>query len=721
MKYFNRLLISLLIVAFAFGLTMAEEGMYPLSEIHKLDLQKKGLQISPQEIYNPNDISIIDAICIVGRGCTGSFVSEDGLILTNHHCAYGAVQSASTKEKDYIKDGFIAQSREEEIIAKGYTIRITESYEDVSQKVLNAVSEKMTLVERSKAIEKKIKQIEKEAEDKNPGKRADVSEMFKGKTYVLFIYTNLKDVRMVYIPPHSIGNFGGEIDNWEWPRHTGDFSFLRVYVAPDGSSAEYSEDNIPYQPKKFLQVAPDGINEEDFAFILGYPGSTYRHRTSHFLSYDEEVYMPYVIDFYDWMIETMEKISESDRAVALKHLNTIERLANVSKKYKGRLQGLDRLNRVSKKMEEEKTLQEFIEADANRKDKYGNTLTEISEIYKEKRLVAERELILYYFKYHRSSKLLRYAYTIYEGAIEREKDDLDRKSDYMDKNFKLTKKYIMLSYNDYYEATDKIILREMFLKAANLLKRNTIPAISKIIEGKNKNQAIDEFIENAYKNTKLTNEEFLKKYLNASKEEVEKLDDPFIKLVKELYPTYQELDDIQKARKGSLDKLAAKLIDVKKQYKGKDFIPDANFTLRFTYGYIRGYTPRDAVYCSPITTVNGILEKNTGNDPFNAPPKVLELIKKEDFGRFRHPKYNSVPVGILYDMDTTGGNSGSPVLNAKGELVGLNFDRAFEATINDYYWSKEYSRSIGVDIRYILWILQKYGEVDYLLKEMNIE
>ena len=721
MKYFNRLLISLLIVAFAFGLTMAEEGMYPLSEIHKLDLQKKGLQISPQEIYNPNDISIIDAICIVGRGCTGSFVSEDGLILTNHHCAYGAVQSASTKEKDYIKDGFIAQSREEEIIAKGYTIRITESYEDVSQKVLNAVSEKMTLVERSKAIEKKIKQIEKEAEDKNPGKRADVSEMFKGKTYVLFIYTNLKDVRMVYIPPHSIGNFGGEIDNWEWPRHTGDFSFLRVYVAPDGSSAEYSEDNIPYQPKKFLQVAPDGINEEDFAFILGYPGSTYRHRTSHFLSYDEEVYMPYVIDFYDWMIETMEKISESDRAVALKHLNTIERLANVSKKYKGRLQGLDRLNRVSKKMEEEKTLQEFIEADANRKDKYGNTLTEISEIYKEKRLVAERELILYYFKYHRSSKLLRYAYTIYEGAIEREKDDLDRKSDYMDKNFKLTKKYIMLSYNDYYEATDKIILREMFLKAANLLKRNTIPAISKIIEGKNKNQAIDEFIENAYKNTKLTNEEFLKKYLNASKEEVEKLDDPFIKLAKELYPTYQELDDIQKARKGSLDKLAAKLIDVKKQYKGKDFIPDANFTLRFTYGYIRGYTPRDAVYCSPITTVNGILEKNTGNDPFNAPPKVLELIKKEDFGRFRHPKYNSVPVGILYDMDTTGGNSGSPILNAKGELVGLNFDRAFEATINDYYWSKEYSRSIGVDIRYILWILQKYGEVDYLLKEMNIE
>ncbi|MCK5075824.1 MAG: S46 family peptidase [Calditrichia bacterium] len=721
MKYFNRLLISLLIVAFAFGLTMAEEGMYPLSEIHKLDLQKKGLQISPQEIYNPNDISIIDAICIVGRGCTGSFVSEDGLILTNHHCAYGAVQSASTKEKDYIKDGFIAQSREEEIIAKGYTIRITESYEDVSQKVLNAVSEKMTLVERSKAIEKKIKQIEKEAEDKNPGKRADVSEMFKGKTYVLFIYTNLKDVRMVYIPPHSIGNFGGEIDNWEWPRHTGDFSFLRVYVAPDGSSAEYSEDNIPYQPKKFLQVAPDGINEEDFAFILGYPGSTYRPRTSHFLSYDEEVYMPYVIDFYDWMIETMEKISESDRAVALKHLNTIERLANVSKKYKGRLQGLDRLNRVSKKMEEEKTLQEFIEADANRKDKYGNTLTEISEIYKEKRLVAERELILYYFKYHRSSKLLRYAYTIYEGAIEREKDDLDRKSDYMDKNFKLTKKYIMLSYNDYYEATDKIILREMFLKAANLLKRNTIPAISKIIEGKNKNQAIDEFIENAYKNTKLTNEEFLKKYLNASKEEVEKLDDPFIKLAKELYPTYQELDDIQKARKGSLDKLAAKLIDVKKQYKGKDFIPDANFTLRFTYGYIRGYTPRDAVYCSPITTVNGILEKNTGNDPFNAPPKVLELIKKEDFGRFRHPKYNSVPVGILYDMDTTGGNSGSPVLNAKGELVGLNFDRAFEATINDYYWSKEYSRSIGVDIRYILWILQKYGEVDYLLKEMNIE
>ena len=289
----------LIVAAYLFGssLLLAEEGMWPMSEIHKLDLRSKGLEIEPAAIYNPDSISLIDGICKLD-GCTGSFVSPKGLILTNHHCAYGAIQTASSLEHDYIQDGFMAQSPSHEIQAKGYTVRITESYRDVSVEVLSAVTTEMDFAERTKAIDKKIKQIVKAAENNQPGKRAEVSEMFSGRTYVLFIYTYLKDVRLVYAPPRSIGEFGGEIDNWMWPRHNGDFSFMRAYVAADGSPAEYSPDNVPYQPKKYLQVAPEGVDEGDFVFIFGYPGRTYRHRTSHYLAYEQDIRMPYVADLY---------------------------------------------------------------------------------------------------------------------------------------------------------------------------------------------------------------------------------------------------------------------------------------------------------------------------------------------------------------------------------------------------------------------------------------
>ena len=316
-----------------------DEGMWPISEIHKLNLQSKGLEISTTEIYNPEGISLIDGICKI-NGCTGSFVSPDGLILTNHHCAFGAIQDASSKENDYIKNGFLAQNRSQEIEARGYTVRITESYRDVSNNVLSAVSDTMDLAERTKAIEKKIKEIVKETEKQHPGKRAEVAEMFIGKTYVLFSYTYLKDVRLVYAPPRSIGEFGGEIDNWMWPRHTGDFSFMRVYVAPNGSPAEYSPHNKPYHPKKHLQVCPSGVNEEDFVFIFGYPGRTFRHRTSYYLAYQEQIRMPYVEQLYNWQISVMEKISENNRTLALKHLSRIKGRSNTTKNYRGRLNGL---------------------------------------------------------------------------------------------------------------------------------------------------------------------------------------------------------------------------------------------------------------------------------------------------------------------------------------------------------------------------------------------
>ena len=708
---------SLLCFILLFTLATAEEGMYPISEIHKLDLKQKGLEMSVLEMYNPDGISLIDGICKVG-GCTGSFVSKDGLILTNHHCAYGAVQRASTKENDYLQNGFLAKTREQEIPAKAYTVRITDSYRDVSQEVLSAITKKMDFADRTKAIEKRTKEIVKQAEKENPGKRAEVSEMFIGKTYVLFIYTYLKDIRLVYAPPRSIGNFGGEVDNWMWPRHTGDFSFMRAYVAPDGSPADYSPDNVPYQPKRVVKVAPQGVNEEDFVFILGYPGRTYRHRTSHFLAYEEEIRMPYVVDWYQWQINVMEKMGEKDRAVQLKHLGTIQGLSNTMKNYRGKLKGLNRLHLVDKKREEEKALEDFINSNPDRKKEYGRLLSEIDLVYKKQREQADLILVLSYLK--RSSQLLSFASTVYEASIELQKDDIERKSAYMDRNFARTKQRLKIGLQNYYEATDKIIFKEMLLRASKLPEKYQIPAIKKLMGDNNPETAINKFFEKAYSESKLNNKELLFQALEKSSKQVKKMKDPFIQLAINLYPTFKKFEEQGKARRGKLDKLYAKLIDVKKQFKAKDFIPDANRTLRLTYGRIRGYSPHDAVRMNPITSTNGVLEKTTGKEPFDTPKKLLKLIKAKDYGKFYHKKLNGVPVGILYNMDTTGGNSGSPVLNARGELVGINFDRAFEATINDYAWSEDYSRSIAVDIRYVLWVTQKFAGAGYLLEEMGV-
>jgi hypothetical protein len=715
-KQFLFSMVFIFCLALLFQSFYAEEGMWPISEINKLNLRAKGLEIDPKEIYDPDGLSLIYAI--VNVGATGSFVSPDGLILTNHHVAYGSVQAASTKEKDYIKHGFLARNLREEIPAKGRTARITESYRDVSDEVLSAVKGGMSFAERTRAIERKIKEIVKKVEKRNPGKRAEVAEMFSGKTYVLFLYVYLKDIRLVYVPPRSIGEFGGDIDNWMWPRHTGDFSFMRAYVATDGSPAEYSQENVPFRPKRHLKVAPEGANEGDFVFMLGYPGRTYRHRTSHFLAFEEEVRMPYVADWYAWQISIMEKMGESDRSIALKHLSRIKGLSNTMKNYRGKLKGLMRIGLVDKKRDEEKVLQKFIGADEKRRAEYGDVLEKIGKIYEEVREQAEYELILDYLR--RSVNMIYFGYSVYEASFELRKKDLERESAYMDRNFARTKQRLLLTLKNYYEPTDKVILEEMLKRAARLQGKYRIPAIDDIIKDESSEKAIDDFIEKAYSQTTLKSALSLLEALKKSPKKLKKLEDPFVELAAALYPTYQKLKETQKTRKGALDGLQAKLLDIKKRFFKKDFIPDANRTLRLTYGSIRGYNPADAVYYHPITTADGVLDKTTGQEPFDSPEKLIDLIRSRDFGRFEHPALKSVPVCILYDMDTTGGNSGSPVLNARGELVGVNFDRAYEATINDFAWSESYSRSIAVDIRYVLWITQKYGKVDYLLKEMNI-
>jgi len=713
----TRISFFILLLALVINLSLADEGMYPISEIHKLNLKAKGLKIDPKELYNPDGVSLIDAIVMVG-GCTGSFVSPDALILTNHHCAFGAAQAASTKENDYITNGFLARTRAEEVPATGYTVRITESYRDVSRDVLGAVTVGMELAERTKAIDRKMKELAAEAEKQQPGKRAEVSEMFAGRTYVLFIYTYLRDVRMVYVPPRGIGEFGGEVDNWVWPRHTGDFSFMRVYVAPDGSPADYSPNNVPYKPKKILKVQPAGVDEGDFVFLLGYPGRTNRHRTSHFMQYEEQFRMPYIANLYDWQISVMKEIGDKDREVAIKHAARIKSLANVMKRFRGQLKGLDRLDLVEKKRMEEQDLQRFIESDPKRKAVYGTVLNEIGKVYEEMTSRAESEIILDYLA--SSSTMLAMAYRVYEASIERQKPDLERESAYMDRNFARTKEAMQRSLADFHGQTDRVFLQEMLLQAGGLSMSQRVPAVDALLSTGNVERDVASFIDKSYPATKLNNERYVLELLSKSKEELDAINDPFLKLARALYPTYQQLKETRQRREGALSKLSALLVDVKEQYLKTAFIPDANRTLRLTFGYIRGYTPADATYYNPITTLKGVLEKTTGEEPFDTPSKVVDLAKARDYGRYKNPKLNDVPVAILYNTDTTGGNSGSPVINARGELVGVNFDRAWEATINDFAWSESYSRSIAVDIRYVLWVTEKFAEAHHLLKEMGV-
>jgi len=694
----------------------SEEGMWPVSEIRKLDLRAKGLEIAPEEIFSPDRVGLVYGIVQVGA--TGSFVSADGLILTNHHVAFGAAQAASTSANDYIRDGFLARTRGDEIEAKGMTARITESFRDVSADVLRAVKPSMSPEERTRATERRIKEIVAAAEKAEPGKRAEVSEMFAGKTYVLFVYTHLRDIRLVYVPPRSIGNFGGETDNWMWPRHTGDFSFLRAYIGPDGAPAEFAAANVPYRPKRFLKVAPEGVRENDFVFLLGYPGRTYRHATSSFLAYEEEVRMPYVADWYAWQIDLMDRMGRAGRAVELKHESRIKGLANTMKNYRGKLQGMKRVGIVAGKKDEERRLESFIAADPGRAARFGGLLSRFAAVYGEMRADAEYRLVMGYLR--SGVNLLGLASTIHEASLERPKKDLEREPAYMDRNFPQTRRRLGLTLDNYYEPTDRAVFKELLLRLARFDQGRKLSAFASIVAAADRDRAAEDLIAGLYGRTRLADKPWALAALDKPAAELKALNDPLLELAAALYPEYKTLRAREDAWNGALDGLYPLLLEVKSGFEAQDFIPDANSTLRLTFGRIKGYSPADAVRYGPFTTLDGVLEKSTGREPFDAPAKLFDLRRAGDFGRFKPEELESVPACVLYDADTTGGNSGSPVLNARGELVAVNFDRTYEATINDYAWSPDYSRSIGVDIRYVLWVTEKFARARFLLDEMGV-
>jgi len=712
-----RAILTLFLVIFISTIE-AEEGQYPLSEIKKLDLQKAGLLISQDDIYNPNGISLIDALVKV-NGCTGSFVSPEGLIITNHHCAFAGVNAASTPEHNYLEDGFLAESRDKEIHAKGYKVKITESYEDVSDIILKAVVGIDDLEERSKIISQKMEELGEEATDKANSIEASVSEMFAGQSYILFKYRIIEDVRLVYVPPRTIGEFGGERDNWMWPRHTGDFTFMRAYVAPDGSSSEYSEENVPFKPKKHLKVNPKGVEDGDFAFILGYPGRTYRNQPSQFVEYQYNYQLPYISELYEWTINLIEAKIEGNSEMSLAYSTHIKRLSNTMKNYKGKIQGLRNTGLIITKQEEEKELHGFILGNEKLNDKYGNLFSEINEIYSKKIKLAEANL--WFGGLGRLSDDFKLARFIIQNAEEKEKDNSDRKFEFKDENIAKSLRRLNKIFEISMESIEKELLVKMLCDARKFSESSRIDAVDNAFKNDTDKSMISKFVDDNFISAEITNRENFDKLSSMSLDELKELENPLIKFALELNEQYKTLNSENDKISGALSKLLPQFNEVKKEWKNTQFIPDENGTLRLTYGYIKGYSPRDAVYSSPITSLKGIIEKSYLGSEYAIPEKLRELYDARDFGQFYNPKLKSIPVGLLYNMDTTGGNSGSPILDAQGKLIGVNFCRAYKATINDFAWNDDYSRSIGVDIRYVLWITQKLGGACFLLEEMGVE
>lgn len=695
-----------------------DEGMFPLSELSKAGLKKAGLKISEKEIYNPGQIGLVDALVQVS-GCSGSFVSPNGLIITNHHCAFSAVQLASTPEHNYLENGFVANSHEQEIEAKGLNIRITDSYEDVSQKVLEGTNNITDPAQRIDAINNKRKELAKEAEAQDPTIKAEVSEMFIGKSYVLFRYKTIEDVRLVYIPRQNIGEFGGETDNWVWPRHTGDFSFLRAYVAPDGSSAKYSKENVPYKPKKHLKVNPKGVNENDFVFILGYPGRTFRHRPAQYIEYQEKYLLPYTSELYDFQNQQMLEAGKEDKATELALATRIKRNANVMKNYRGKLKGLRNIDLVNTKIKEDEELSKFIQADAELKAQYGTLMQDIDNHYNRVFENAEKEL--WYNNIYIGIRALQLASLTnsFKEALNQEMST-KRKTDLFNANIDSFKKQLAGLYESYNLAVDKNIASTMFSQAYQLKDGNSLPFV---VSHKFKNeQEAANYISNAISNSKLSDQKAFENTVLKDANTFLNYTDELMAFQKELEKEMTPFAQEQKSREGNLSKLMADYIAVKEKFQSKSFIPDANSTLRLTYGNIKGYSPADATYMEPFTTVKGLIEKgNSGLPEFSYPESIKTNWLDKNFGNYFKKDLNDVPVNILYNMDTTGGNSGSPIMNAYGELIGVNFDRAYDATINDFAWNESYSRSIGVDIRYVLWIADKIDNAQFIINEMGVK
>lgn len=710
-------LFTLFISILSFQTLRADEGMWLPLLVKRLnieDMKKMGCKLSAEEIYDINKSCLKDAIVMLSGGsCSAEVISSQGLLLTNHHCGYEAIQSNSTVDHDYLTDGFWAKSPAEELPSGGITASFLKRVEDVSKRVLDELNPQMTEAERGTKIRQIFKTIETEATS-GTNYNASVKSFFNGNEFYLFVYETFRDVRLVGTPPESVGKFGGDTDNWMWPRHTGDFCLLRVYAGADNKPADYSKDNKPYKPNHFLPVSLDGVKDDDFTMIMGYPGRTDRYLTSSGVQMALDISNPHIVKIREKKLNLMKEDMDASKEVRLKYASTYAQTANYWKYFIGQTQQLKNNQVVQKKKELEQKFTSWVNANPQRKEKYGNALSEIENAYLELRKIVLNRVYL-------NEAILRgpaiIGFSLQFDDKKTMLSDSSQKSAFREMQAEL-KELGSNFYKDYNLGTEKklmLAMLRMYVEGVNKFKPTIYDTIN-IKYGGNYNAFVDDLYSRSVFGS-------LEQYNRFIEDPFKKklTEDPAMNLasmflnnyVSNLKPQVSELE--MRIDKGNRLFVAG----LREMMPDKKFYPNANSTMRLTYGKVKSYVPRDAVYYSEFTTLKGVIEKeDPANPEFVVPARLKELYKKKDFGPYGNGE--SLNTCFISTTDITGGNSGSPVINGKGHLIGCAFDGNWEAMSGDIFFETNVQRTISVDIRYVLFLIDKLAGAGHIVDEMKL-
>ena len=699
--------------AFAAGEAFAVEGKWTPQQILELDaqeLRKLGLEIPPEKLWSRQGAGLLDAAVKVGTGCSGGFISADGLVITNHHCAFDILQQHSTTENNLIENGFLARTRADELSGKGTRITIPSKMTDVTAEIEASVPAGADDLARYRAIERKKKEMVAECE-KQPNHRCQVEAFDGGVQYLRIEGIEYPDARLVFAPPLAVGEYGGEVDNWSWPRHTGDFALLRVWSGPEGKPTPEGKGTAPFHPRNFYPVARKGVEPGSFVLLPGYPGTTFRALTAPEMRERAERFFPVRSELYrDWM-DLMEGASEQSEEARIALADRLKTLGNREKNGRGQVVGIRRGSILDNKDAAEKEVLAW----AAKRPEQAEALAahqELARLQQEQLETWDRDFLIDQMK--AGPKHLELALTLVRWAAEKAKPDLEREPEYMERQRERLRDRLKRDQKRMHLPTEEALLADLLVRFAALPEGSRVPAVETFLGGARTPEAIRAKAAGT-SGTKVTDATERDKMFDESVEQLRARRDPLLDLAFALDRELRERQEREDRQKGAIARLRPRwqrAVIAHAGQSGKGPVAfDANGTLRVSLAHVRGYVPRDAVKMDPQTTVAGVVEKHTGESPFDAPDAVLAAAPSAPSSRWADPRLKDVPVAFLADADTTGGNSGSPVLNARGELVGVNFDRVWENVANDFGYNPEVARNIAVDVRYLLWLMETlHGE-----------